>query len=340
MLSLQLFYFMLQYCKRRNVKMIEKLLKAVSLNDGEEVELSLKEEIICTIISFLIIGLLLYFAATSSESLSANNEKTAEDSTYTESTLPHAWGIIRYGDTGAYLEKDGKLISGYYKVIEEDYDYDTLRVIGMNGLYGFISKYTGTEQIKPYFKEASQMNYNSACVSADGKNYYFIDENGNKMTGDYEEAYPWECQGQYARVKTADGWAIINRKGKTLFDKCTMINPLPDVTTTIGTAFRNDKGLLFCIDIDKNPTEISVIAEIPNIFDISELHYDNFAVIQGEKGYGVVSATGNIIIDPVYKKVDWEAFPFEDGSYGRKMIFKCQADDGHYEIIKWNPRET
>ena len=54
--------------------MIEKLLKAVSLNDGEEVELSLKEEIICTIISFLIIGLLLYFAATSSESLSANLE--------------------------------------------------------------------------------------------------------------------------------------------------------------------------------------------------------------------------------------------------------------------------
>lgn len=153
--------------------MIEKLLKAVSLNDGEEVELSLKEEIICTIISFLIIGLLLYFAATSSESLSANNEKTAEDSTYTESTLPHAWGIIRYGDTGAYLEKDGKLISGYYKVIEEDYDYDTLRVIGMNGLYGFISKYTGTEQIKPCFKEASQMNYNSACVKCRWKKLLF-----------------------------------------------------------------------------------------------------------------------------------------------------------------------
>ena len=48
--------------------MIEKLLKAVSLNDGEKVELSLKEEIICTIIIFLIIGLLLYFADTSSDS--------------------------------------------------------------------------------------------------------------------------------------------------------------------------------------------------------------------------------------------------------------------------------
>jgi hypothetical protein len=318
--------------------MIEKLLKAVSLNDGEKVELSLKEEIICTIIIFLIIGLLLYFAATSSDSLSANNEKTTEDSIYTESTLPHAWGIIKYGDTGAYLEKDGDRISSYYKVIEEDYDYDTLRVIGMNGLYGFISKYTGTEQIKPCFKEAYPMNYSSACVSADGKNYYFIDENGNKMTGDYEEAYPWECHGQYARVKTMNGWAIINRKGKTLIDKCIMINTLPDVTTTIGTAFRNDKGILFCIDIDKDPTEISVIAEIPNILDISELHYDNFAVIQGEKGYGVISAAGNIIFDPIYKKVDWEALPFEDDSYGHKMIFKCQADDGHYETINWDPR--
>ena len=26
--------------------------------------------------------------------------------------------------------------------------------------------------------------------------------------------------------------------------------------------------------------------------------------------------------------------------HGRKMIFKCQADDGHYEVIKWDPREN
>ena len=31
-----------------------------------------------------------------------------------------------------------------------------------------------------------RQRFNSACVSADGKNYYFIDENGNKMTGEYE----------------------------------------------------------------------------------------------------------------------------------------------------------
>ena len=61
-------------------------------------------------------------------------------------------------------------------------------------------------------------------------------------------------------------------------------------------------------------------------------------VIQGEKGYGVISAAGNIIFDPIYKKVDWEALPFEDDSYGHKMIFKCQADDGHYETINWDPR--
>ena len=159
------------------------------------------------------------------------------------------------------------------------------------------------------------------------------------MTGDYEDAYPWESQGQYARVKKSDDWAVINKKDVTLLDKCTVINPLPEITT-IGTALRDNVGLVFRIETDKEPEEISVIAEIPNILEISELHYDNFAVIKGEKGYGVVSAGGNIIIDPVYKKVDWEAFPFEDGSYGRKIIFKCQASDGHYEVIKWDPREN
>ena len=183
------------------------------------------------------------------------------------------------------------------------------------------------------------MEYGSACVSKDGKNYYFIDKNGNRMTGDYEDAYPWESQGQYARVKKSDGWAVINKKDVTLLDKCTVINPLPEITT-IGTALRDNVGLVFHIEMDKEPEEISIIAEIHNILEISELHYDNFAVIKSENGYGVVSAGGNTFIDSVYKKVDWEAFPFEDGSYGRKLIFKCQADDGHYEIIKWDPREN
>lgn len=337
---LQFFYFVLQYCKRRNGKMIKKLLEAIDLNDGEKVELSFKEEVICTVISISIIGLLLYFAGSSGEVLSANDQQTQEVSAYTESTLPHAWGIIRYGDAGAYLEKDGERISDYYKVIEEDYNYDALRAIGFNGLYGFISKYTGTEQVKPCFQEAEPMNYKSACVSKDGKSCYYIDENGKRMTDDYEEAYSWECQGQYARVKTTDGWAVINRKGKILLDKCTMINELPDVTTTIGTAFRDDKGLVFCIDIDKEPVEISIITEIPDILEISELHYDDFAVIKGKKGYGVVSASGDVIIDPVYKKIDWEALPFEDDSYGYKMIFKCQTNDGDYKTTNWDPREN
>ena len=74
--------------------------------------------------------------------------------------------------------------------------------------------------------------------------------------------------------------------------------------------------------------------------EISELYYNNFAVIRGEKGYGVVSAEGNIIIDPVYQKVNWEALPVDGDSYGYNIIFKCQESDGYYKIIKWDTKEN
>lgn len=247
--------------------------------------------------------------------------------------------LIQYDDIGAFLQKDGKKISDYYQIIVEDYKKDAFRVISFNGLYGFINKDTGVEQVEPCFQEATPMNYNSACVSKDGKNYYYIDEKGKRITNDYEEAYAWESQGRYARIKKSDGWAIINKKDKILLDKCTMINSLPEVTA-IGTALRDEVGLLFRMETDKEPEEISIIAKIPDVLEISELYYNNFAVIRGEKGYGVVSAEGNIIIDPVYQKVNWEALPFDGDSYGYNIIFKCQESDGHYEIIKWNTKEN
>lgn len=303
--------------------------------DDEKDQLSWKTGMILMLIST---GICFFLAYSADKASAQNNVNASETYTQVEASATADDEVIQYDDTGAYLQKDGTKISDYYPIIEEDYKKDAFRVIGSNGLYGFINKDTGTEQNAPCFQKAAPMEYGSACVSKDGKNYYFIDKNGNRMTGDYEDAYPWESQGQYARVKKSDGWAVINKKDVTLLDKCTVINPLPEITT-IGTALRDNVGLVFRIEMDKEPEEISIIAEIPNILEISELHYDNFAVIKSENGYGVVSAGGNTIIDPVYKKVDWEAFPFEDGSYGRKLIFKCQADDGHYEIIKWDPRE-
>ena len=53
----------------------------------------------------------------------------------------------------------------------------------------------------------------------------------------------------------------------------------------------------------------------------------------------MVSAQGDIIVDPVYEKITWEAIPFEDNEYGHKMIFKCKVLGGPYEIKNWDPRK-
>ena len=53
---------------------------------------------------------------------------------------------------------------------------------------------------------------------------------------------------------------------------------------------------------------------------------------------GAISADGNWIVDPVYEKIDWDAVPYEDGTYGRKMIFQCWKNNNQEEI-KWDPRD-
>lgn len=148
----------------------------------------------------------------------------------------------------------------------------------------------------------------------------------------------WECQGLLSRIKRADGWAVVNKKGNILLDQCTMINPLPEVTS-VGTAIRKGEGLLFRIDFLSDSVSISTVAEISGISDISELYYNEFAIVKGKDGYGAISADGNWVVDPVYEKIDWDAVPYEDGTYGRKMIFQCWKNNNQEEV-KWDPRDN
>lgn len=118
----------------------------------------------------------------------------------------------------------------------------------------------------------------------------------------------------------------------------------------ISFVFINNRSP-FCTLIIKNYSRIPLFCNVSKIrnfqngtcyllfcscFNISKEFYSH----KKRKGYGIILTGGDIIIDPGYKKVDWKEFAFEDGSYERKMIFKCQADDEHYEIIKWDSREN
>lgn len=302
----------------------------------EKDSLPLKTQIVLFLVVF---GICMLLAYSSNKAYAERNMNASEDYSGSKNTISDENRLIQYGDMGAYLQQNGERISDYYQIIEDDFEDDMLRMVGSNGLYGYISKYTGTELIIPSFQEATPMNKNSACVSKDGKNYFFIDEKGKRMTQDYRQAYPWENQGQYARVETTDGWAIINKEDEILLDQCTMINSLSEITAE-GTALRDGKGVLFRINIDRQSETISVVMEIPDVLEISELYYNSFAIIEKENGYGVVSAQGDIIVDSVYEKITWEAIPFEDNEYGHKIIFKCKVLGGPYEIKNWDPRKN
>lgn len=151
-------------------------------------------------------------------------------------------------------------------------------------------------------------------------------------------AYSWESQGNFARVKNPDGWAIIDRQNNILLDKCSTINTLPEIATK-GTAIRDGKALIFALSYAQDSNRVYILAEIPDVSEISDIYYNEFAIIKGLDGYGAVSLDGSIIIPPKYTQVDWEAIPFDDDTYGSKIIFKCQTEKGSCETVNWDPRE-
>ena len=166
----------------------------------------------------------------------------------------------------------------------------------------------------------------------------YADSAGEDSSAGQNSDCSWECQGLLSRIKRTDGWAVVDRNVNILLEQCSLINPLHAVTSA-GTAIRKGKGLLFRIDFLSDSVSISTIAEISGISDISELYYNEFANVKGKDGYGAISADGNWVVDPVYEKIDWDAMPYEDGTYGRKMIFQCWKNNKQEEV-KWNPLDN
>lgn len=85
-----------------------------------------------------------------------------------------------------------------------------------------------------------------------------------------------------------------------------MINTLPEITTN-GTAIRDGKALIFALSYAEDSNKVYILAEIPDISEISDVYYNEFAIIKGLNGYEAVSLDGSIIIPPKYTQVDWEA---------------------------------
>lgn len=243
---------------------------------------------------------------------------------------------IECSDDGAYLMKGNEVLSDIYAAIEKDPNSDYCRVINENGLIGFISKESGEKIIEPQYTEASEMVDRSSCVNS-GKGFYYISDDGSYMTGYYEEAYPWERQGTMAKVRKADGWAVIDRNGNVLIDKCDSINRLPTITYE-GTAVRNGHALLLgYVDEPDGTSSVQVIKEFEEFSEISKIYYEQFAIVKGSEGYGAVDANGKTIVQPVYNNLDWDSYAITGETFVKEIIFKAQKQNRRYDVIDWNP---
>lgn len=312
--------------------MIDKMLKALRLEEDSDVKTDWKDS--CLTFMIILIVLAIFFAGDyyhmkqRMKYQSDDSKVVSEDGTY-----------IAYNDKGAYLEKDKKVLSDTYLAIEKDPYSDYCRVIDKNGLIGFISKESGEEIIEPQYTEASDMFDGSACVNS-GEGFYYISEDGKYITGYYEEAYPWERQGSMAIVKKSDGWAVIDRTGNVLIDKCDSINRLP-VITYMGTAVRNGHALLLRYSDGSDGRDyVEVVKEFEQFSEISRVFYEQFAIVKGNKGYGAVDVNGNIIVQPIYENLDWDGYSISREEYVKEIIFKAQKQNGCYDVIDWNPLKS
>lgn len=314
--------------------MIDKLLKAISLKDEDCIEeldnASQKTSFIITMIIFALIGA----AAVGYLFYMRNSTKYKYDDSLTVSK--NGTHIV-YDESGAYLMHQEKVLSDTYMAIEKDPFSDYCRVIDKDGLIGFIAKKDGRETIFPQYTEASPMKYGSSCVNS-GKGYYYVSENGKYMTGYYEEADSWGRQGTMARVKKSDGWAVIDRQGTVLIDKCDSIDSLPFLSDN-GTAVRDGHVLLLHYsDSSDESASVQIVKEFEHFTEVTEVFNSQFAIVKGADGYGAVDLDGNMIVPAIYKDLTWDSYKIPGEVFKKEIIFKGKKVNDRLDVTDWKPQ--
>ena len=316
--------------------MFEKLLKAISLNDEDYTEETEDTDYKGHFFTILILAVIFISIVAAGYFYMMNCTKYKYDDSM---TVSQNGTRIVYDNDGAYLMKGKRILSDVYRAIEKDPFSDYCRVIDNEGLIGFISKTDGKVVIKPKYTDASPMSDHSSCVS-EGNGFYFISEDGSYMTGTYEEANPLERNGTVARVKTSEGWAIIDKNGTVLIDKCESIGKLPFIAST-GMAVRNGHVLLLRYSNESDETaSVQVIKEFEEFSEISGGYLEEFVVVKGKNGFGAIDFNGNIIMPAVYESLDWDSYKIQGEVFKKEIIFKGKKKNGRFNVMDWNPEKA
>ena len=232
------------------------------------------------------------------------------------------------GESYLYDSYDNEL-AGPYTYIEDEINFSwdrACRYMDSNGMIGYLNR-DGSKITEPKFITASKMEDGRAMVSEEEGKIYYIDINGERFTKDYIDGFPFEHQGFWARVKTENGWGIINRNDELVFDGASNINELP-LIDVLGSAMRDGKIVLF--DLREGENGFMIYREIDGYNSVSPIYYGSFAIVKNaENMYGVIDYKGDLIITDRYKSIEYKIV--DDGDdywYGDHVVFSLYEKDG------------
>lgn len=245
---------------------------------------------------------------------------------------------VSFEENGCYLVNpiSQKKVVGPYAFLFDDirFKFDSwCRYIDSSGLIGFVSKYG--DVISAKYSEAEPMQNGIACVreAATGLIIY-INEEGKPITEEkFIEGKSFGI-GNYTSVKKADGYALIDKDGKTLCSGFSAINPFQG-TDVLISGVKDGHAEIFAIILEKEEP-YQVWRVFPEYSAVSAIYFHSFAYVQNtDRMVGVIDVLGNAIVSPQYISVEHQII--SDGTsgseYGKNVVFLCHKEDGSIDVI-------
>lgn len=233
-----------------------------------------------------------------------------------------------------YFEDSAVLIDGEGNYVSEIYDniYDELSTYNRyiryvsGGKIGYLDAVSGEIAVPAQYKEASRMD--RTAVVGNGRSAWFISEEGERLSENYEEAYSLaERQNTYARIKKGGKWGIINVNFEEVLPcEYDYINELP--LTEYRTTGVKD-GAAYIISLEKEPFQQKKVAEDCDIGEMNEM--DGYAFITAQNGRkGLVDYSGEIVLEPIYQEISYPEHLYKGDTYDYDLVVSVRGSNGKY----------
>lgn len=253
---------------------------------------------------YFFVLLMLFFAqmiltgCQNKSNLSYEYQEKEEENSETEAVVERA---VLYLEDGAVLaDHMGNFLSDIHEDIEEEDIKEHLSYIRFmdHGKTGYLSAVTGEVYLAAEYDSASA--FAPVMVVGNGTKKWFISQTGETISGMFDDAFPFESQDCYARVKIGEKWGIADRDAEYIVPcKYDYINELPYIYT-LATGVRDGAAAI----ISLSPGTEGEVLRLEQYCDIEKIWDDSWCFVKEANGkMGLISTDGTEIVKPAYKSM-------------------------------------